>query len=61
MGSSLSDSFHFPSLAMDLVQLHQLRQKRLGVLRQQLGEVDKQQTQLERKGVELEQHLRSKV
>jgi len=46
---------------MDLVQLHQLRQKRLGVLRQQLGEVDKQQTQLERKGVELEQHLRSKV
>ena len=47
--------------AVDLVQIQQQRQRRLRVLRQQLDTVDREQTQLERKGVDLEQQLRSKV
>ena len=47
--------------AVDLVQIQQQRQRRLRVLRQQLDAVDREQTQLERKGVDLEQQLRSKV
>ena len=53
--------FLFPLSAIDLVQIQQQRQRRLRVLRQELDTVDREQTQLERKGVDLEKQLRSKV
>ena len=53
--------FLFPLSAIDLVQIQQQRQRRLRVLRQELDTVDREQTQLERKGVDLEKQLSSKV
>ena len=53
--------FLLPLSAIDLVQIQQQRQRRLRVLRQELDAVDREQTQLERKGVDLEKQLRSKV
>ena len=53
--------FLLPLSAIDMVQIQQQRQRRLRVLRQELDAVDREQTQLERKGVDLEKQLRSKV